>query len=183
MYLSEPLKLAWVRVPKTGSTSFKNATQDAAKWKELGADHGTLFDDEVPEGYTTLITIRNPYDWVRSVYGMCIGERSHWGVYVNEESNKRRKSVDAFFTFFKKTQLDWVRNPDGAIEVDEVVCIENVTEFFSKHGVPLAGLGHENKTNSHVLGLFEWTKERRIWVRRKFAAELKFYPNDIANSK
>ena len=180
MYISEPLQLAWVRVPKTGSTSFYKATGGIAKWSQVGEDHAGLYNNTVPAGYKSIVVIRNPYDWVRSMYWM-MRKTPHWEEYVVPEGKGKPvpRNIDDFFRFFNKTQLDWVKDDTGKIDVDEVLCIESAGKFLEAHG--MQPLERVNETQEERAIAFEWTEERLDWVQRKHAAELKFYPDNIAN--
>jgi len=168
MYVSHPLKLVWVRVPKTGSTSFYLAFDPVADWKPVGGDDHQYLDlNKAPEGYRTVLTIRNPFDWVQSFCLMCMRAPAHWREYVTEDKNCQERKLDTFFKKFCLSPMRWG-------EVDEVWRIEDLAKLCKQHGVNPAGR-HNVSSKEDRENNFEWTQERIDWAQKLFARELEYY--------
>ena len=175
MYRSQPLGWLWFRVPKAGSTSFMEALGAKAQWKPTGVDHSMLRDYDMSqddkEGFKTVITIRNPYDWLESFYSTCASAKPHWDEWV---VSKGERNLEAFFENLKITQLDWGSDKDGNLIVDEVLRIEDLEELCASLDLPKPQT--RNETDLKKRKTIDWTEERRVWVKDRFARELKFYP-------
>lgn len=162
--LIHPLKLLYIRVPKTGSTSFVGAL-DNLKPEHIGSVHGNMVEarhllertgrwSEIAE-YTCVGFIRHPYDWVRSCF-------AHWRqAPTTFPEVKGAKSLHGFVHRFMRTPLSWLCDAAGKL-VCECWKTEDMSEIMPRLGL----VEYRKRVRADNMPIDESTK---ALVRDKFA--------------
>ena len=121
----------------------------------------TLIDKEIWDSYEKIGFIRNPYDWVQSVY--CQGGITK---VIDEDT---RKSFSEFIKNLKLTPFSWLTNEKGDILADTIWRTEDIKKFCEKYDVEYS---HKHKTRRAKP---KFTDELRAIVDEKFKREWAYY--------
>ena len=147
---SDVHKFIYVRVPRTGSTTFTHHLEETygTDLIDVGGQHATAFKlkrlwDDKWEEYQTFGYIRNPWDWLVSVYnsGVSVGancqEKWQGSKLGNGTPERTNFSFDEWVRQRKTTAIDWLTNENEVI-VDEVRLAEDFykTTTIRKSAVP-----------------------------------------------
>jgi hypothetical protein len=171
---SNPPKL-WFRVPGAGSTTMFNRVQSETPGglqRRVGNEHHTLEEAMGAEDWDEhanlefVVNLRNPFDWVQTLYAMCYRASAHWGPWVSESEYRHAKFKDDLVVFLEniKTPLDWV-TVGGVLFPCTVVCVEDYCK----------GSERLNPTQPAHRKDFEITSELEAIIRRRFYRELSHY--------
>ncbi len=138
MHIFHDLKLIYIRVPKTGSSSFFVSMSRTHKVElvQIGArslyppftttqgHYGaemtrTLIDPEIWDSYEKIGFIRHPYPWVVSFYNQPNTDE------MFREDN--RKPLGEFIWNLKLTPFSWCTDSDGEMLIDTVYRMEDLS--------------------------------------------------------
>jgi len=155
--------LVFIHIYKNAGTAIRTALQQEDRgYKEIGRGHADYKEvAELLDLYkkSTFSVVRNPYDWVYSVYQYAKTYESHpFHSYCLE--NNFSQFVNWYFDNkeeFEKLvngklqcQTDYVTGEDGLIKVDFILKIENLQQEFNNMFDVLryrhVNLGNENTT-------------------------------------
>ena len=176
MYIFNALKMIYIRIPKTGSTSFihsmKNAGhhyQFAGHKKGAYSEHFTavqaqeFIDPVVWSTYEKFAFIRHPYDWVRSLYFTKLTR-----MYLGEDT---KRPFPEFIQNLRKetTMYRWLTNKYGGMEIDTVYRLEDIDEIMKKFGCRIV---HKNQTADNNI---ELTQEDKYIIDVNFWREMEHY--------
>lgn len=127
-----PLRLIYIRVPKTASTSFVN-TLDELDPQHLGDVHGNACEVDhlmrkghVPKDYKKVGAIRHPYRWMQSAFNH---HRNNPDMFNVEAVN-----IKQFIRAVRATPMDWL-SLDGELYVDEVWRAEDMDDIVLSLGL------------------------------------------------
>ncbi len=189
MLIFPDLKLIYIRVPKTGSNSFFHAMKNRHKsvvpnqeelnkrrsWSELPPPRISLYEHftanqarqlipkEVWDSYEKIAFVRNPYDWVVSLYD----QRGIDSVLGEDES----KPFPEFLRNLKLTPFTWFLDGDEKMLIDTIYRMEDIDEVFDKYDCKhLHLMKRKHFARNPVL-----TDEDREVIKAKFQRELAYY--------
>lgn len=123
--ISHKLKLIFIEVPKTGSTSFRESLKEVdTKYEELprhikARDLKPLIDANVWDKYNKIGFVRFPEDWITSVKGM----GNHFMRRLGEN-----------------TPYDWFTDEKGNLIIDSIYRTEDLNEIFTANNMPIKEL-------------------------------------------
>lgn len=138
-YGTEAGRLIFVRVPRTGSTTALRRLE--ADWPDLerrtdkhaSAAVACRAWGDAWEARHTFGDIRNPWEWLVSVYnaGISSGARGHepWPGrrLANGTAQRANLAFDEWVRQRDTTPMDWLTGEDGTVLVDEIRRFEDVT--------------------------------------------------------
>lgn len=164
--LIHKLRLLYIRVPKTGSTSFVNGLDDQEP-EHIGDVHGGVVEAEhLLRGrhewlsYRRVGFIRNPYEWVQSAY-------AHWR--ISPDSFPTVQAASGLYQFvwrLPSTPITWLCDADGKL-MCEVWRTEDMTTICARLGI------REFRKNGRLREPMEMNDETRALICRKFAREFR----------
>ena len=169
MPISHEHKLILVHVPKNAGTSI----QEAFGMDDMQGHHtAKQYVDQVPEiweSYTSLATVRNPYDRAVSAYEYAVKKKSYWhdanspgnaiyGKHPDYDALKNKsfeyalRNIGSLQHHGWDRQVKYVCGDSGEVAVDEVVCVENLGEeleqFCDREDIEYPGLPFINESSS-----------------------------------
>jgi len=186
--LLHDLKILYIIVPGTGSSSFHDGLRDRYKrWDYVHIEENNplyvgqikhrvhfpakIIKEEVgPEiwkSHKKIAFVRNPFDWVNSIY-------NKGGIEVLGLNNK--VSFSEFIENINLTPYYWFTDDDGNVIVDEVLRTEDLdTKLFKRWSIP-----ESHKNPSHKPKNKFTTQDKEI-IKEKFHREFKHY--DVQDKK
>lgn len=188
MYIFHGLKLIYIRVPKTGSSSFFECMCRKHKVKivrlkpdqpplsqfppytetlgHFGAMTArTLINPKIWNSYEKIGFIRNPFSWVKSFYNQ---PNTH---EMFGEDN--RKLFKQFIENLELTPFSWFTDTNGEMLIDTVYRLEDISSVLDKYGCETVHL-HKMPISSRRITL-EIVKEHEDIIRKKFRREMEYY--------
>lgn len=161
MIIIHDLRLIYIRVPKTASTSFVSAL-DELKPEHVGAVHenakalpGLLKKRPELQRYRRAGFIRHPYQWARSAY-------NHWHRNHDMFRVKPPQTLKGFVRMLPATPAEWLRDEHGT-PLCEAWRTEDMPEI-------MAGLGLElHHKNIKFSEPYDPDEEMRGVIRERFA--------------
>lgn len=140
---SETYKFIYVRVPRTGSSSFVHYLETTLKHlKQIGRQHASAWELQPVYGHQwdefhTFGFIRNPWEWLVSMYNANIsdgafGKEHLSGARGNHEMHRANLSFEEWVYKRHTTPMDWLSNKYGLL-VKEVRLFEEFTRNSRIH--------------------------------------------------
>jgi hypothetical protein len=197
MYWSAKQKVAFIRIPKTGSSTAHNTLKKALPdLEENGPVHETYTEmrnrsdrrahDRGPRhnafpaphpGQRIIAFVRHPLDWLPSFFAMLPGPT---GQFVDEwlggkGTETYRAAPDRgkqFLDALTLTPYDWMTYK-GKLMATEIWRTEDMAGFCATFHKPWQ---HINQTGVRRKVDLEWTPEDLERIKVMFARELKHYP-------
>ena len=78
MLVNHEHKLIFVHIPRTGGTSVRFALREAGiEFEVVGLEHGNLGRHHAFAGYYSFSIVRNPYEWLLSLYSLISQAKDH----------------------------------------------------------------------------------------------------------
>lgn len=168
MPISHEHELILVHVPKNAGTSIQEAFEMDDMQGHHTAGQYAAWVPEIWNSYTTLATVRNPYDRAVSAYEYAVKEKSYWhdadnpgsavyGKHPDHDALKNRSFEYALRNIDNLQHHGWDRQVkyaccDGEIATDEVVRIENLDGGLRKlcelYEIEYPGLPVVNESSS-----------------------------------
>lgn len=117
-------KLIFVRVPRTGSTSFLTSLKNSGgRYSNIGEGHGTAHEarslaPDLWKTYTTIGFIRDPWNWAASYKTLFCADQ-HWSEYLE----------------MTMTPYDWLTDSDGLVIVDHIFRTEDMADVVKHFGL------------------------------------------------
>lgn len=171
MYVVPDLWLIYIRVPKTGSTSFTKSLKPFSHTGRIYKDkHATArvakencTADEW-ENFEKIGFIRNPYDWLESFYLS--------RTFPGFEKHMKIDEVDfgEYIEQLTKTPMHWLSDKNGNLMVDVVYRMEDMSNICEYYGLKE---NHDNPRKRS--GTFHYTPYLRSVIEEKFKSELEYY--------
>lgn len=192
LFVVHSLKLIFIAVPATGSTSFTESINrrigKQSDWAIYHADwqhparklhpevildyHFTaeqarivIADDSIWNGYEKIAFVREPYAWTRSIWRKLGATEYAVGIDCTG-------TYLEFLEKLEKTPYFWFTDSTGKVLVDNIYRTEDLEEVFRKYDLPYR---HSNKTPQSQPET-ERTSEVDGILRKKFWREYKHYP-------
>jgi len=176
MHINHRLKLVFCRVPKTASTSFMRAighwdlTPQVAAGKHTHAMFREMTDKFIEEyrDYRWVGMVRNPHDWVPSLYSWIHNNHPRMKQTVFGSTEVPHNWVE-FLQALKATPMDWLSDPR----------VQDRIEVFRMEDIPLIEasfdikMPHQNRTAKPRE--FNPTLHEDALVQQIFHRELSFY--------
>ncbi len=174
MYIFPDLKLIYMRVPKTGSTSFLNSMKDAGheyvfRGKHEHEEHNTAAESKkffTSDEWNSCLKIgflRHPYDWAVSAWQSNIAT-----VHTTAQAGEPSESLIEFVNNHNKTPIDWFDSESGF----HVMLLEDLPIILEGYGgKPL----HLNR--NHVLQYkpYVLSGDEKEAIRIRFDREMGVY--------
>jgi len=186
------INLLFIKVPGTGTSSFFHQLNTKYKFKPV--DDPPVYDDiwkmndikagshftaiqirkilspDIWETYEKVAFIRNPYDWLNSIYNKPQGEK-HYG--IKTEGKKGKMSFGEFIRYVPKTPYFWITDSDGEVMIDTIYRTEDLDQIvFPKYGVLPT---HLNTGFASPKKKRKFTQEDIGVIKKKFHRELEHY--------
>lgn len=156
--ICDELRLIFVRVPKTGSTSFLTSLKNAHHtYRQVGAGHGTALEARSLIGpgiwntYTRIGFIRHPRFWIAS-YKKFLANTEPWREFIAN----------------MPTPYDWLADHKGDLLVNSVYRTEDMAKVTKAYGLQEC---HVNASNDLVTP----PPDCDDLIAVKFARELSHY--------
>lgn len=198
MYYSKAQRLAYIRIPKTGSTTqyetLKKALPDIV---QNGDVHETFSEmkqrsdrrahdtcarhnafPDMNHGWRVVAFVRHPLDWLPSFFSMMTGPKSQYTDRWLQNSTGTENYWDApdrgslFLADLRCTPYDWFTH-EGEVVATEIWRCEDMAGFCATWQKPWK---HINKTGVRRQVTLDWTEEDLVMIRAMFARELAHYP-------
>lgn len=185
MYIFHNLKLLYIIVPGTGSNSLhsqlrmkhplsselydtsKISEEIKSQFQNRHPAHFTanqlqqVVDPDLWNNYTKIAFVRNPYDWVKSLY-------QKGGIEVLGLNNSG--TITEFVKNINITPYDWFTNAQGDVIIDKIYRTEDLNDkIFDEFGLVKK---HQNKSTPKP---FTFSDEDKEIIRQKFHREFKHY--------
>lgn len=136
--ISHKLKLIYIEVPKTGTTSFRQALKTVDPDLEMISHRHSnaietkkaLNDDKIWDKYTKIGFIRHPDDWITSLLNFPM----IYTVVVKD-----------------RTPYDWFLDENGVIAIDNVYRTEDMDQIMADMGLPVLRLNVRNFDRSDFI--------------------------------
>lgn len=174
-YVSFDYRFIYVRVPRTGSTTFCHYLRGTFGPTLVDASHqhatARQLRDALPEQwgeYRTFGFIRNPWHWLVSLYSSGVSAQAgdvidHWqGNATPDPLVRTNMDWEGFVRQRVSTPVDWLVDENGEIMVDDVFIAEH---FFEKWKLR----ANETKKKWGVW----WDDDELVeYVRHKFHREI-----------
>jgi hypothetical protein len=176
MYVSDKLKLVYIRVPKTGSSSVCKAIGAVDPGFEhrhwVHARYGDIPADKWDglKTYRKVGFIRHPLAWLPSFFALCQKHHTHRTAYLTEPRALDAQDASWFLRNLKWTPMDWLTDASGNSAV-EVLRTEDMTPFLASIGVRPR---YENATRERPV--IDWSGDDLAYIGHRFARELAYYP-------
>lgn len=167
MYIYPGLGFIYIRVPRTGSTSFVSSFKGG---EMVGRMHGTVYEDrpycpdDVWKRYKKIAFVRHPEKWVADQF---LTHRTGHALISQFKSTK--PDLDEFIKGIPLTPYDWMIDSAGSLMVDEILRTEDLSEIFTQHKVNDV---HLNKTKNRKL---EFNSVNMASMHKKFYREYRHY--------
>lgn len=194
MYWSPARKLAYIRIPKTGSTTayvtLTKAIPDFAVNGDVhetytmmrersdlrvpGVDRHNAFPEMRP-GAVVVAFVRHPLAWLPSFFAFLKSGGKYantWGAHTEQMDPT---DGTAFLDVLKVTPYDWFTH-DGEVMATEIWRTEDMASFCATWQKPWQ---HVNKTAPRRAVQLEWTADDLERIKIMFARELKHYPEGL----
>jgi hypothetical protein len=189
MFFAPEHKVAFFRIPRTGSTTATHLLNTAlGHMKECGDGHGTYADaarrKDFPDftGWRTISFVRDPLRWLDSVCSLA-RKPNRWslriigGAVTRFCGDDRKVDTAALLDALKMTPYDWTLDPDGAPAPGlEIWRTEDMDDFAASFGLPPV---HHNTTLAANRFILNWTEDDHEVIRQKFHRELAHYPEGL----
>src|SRR3990167_450490 len=133
---SETFKFIYVRIPRTGSSSFVHylETTFGNHLQQIGCQHAAALELKSIYGqqwdeFHTFGFIRNPWDWLVSMYNANISDGARGkeplpGGHNNGEMFRSNMPFEEWIYQRNTTPVDWLSDESGNVMVDEVRLFE-----------------------------------------------------------
>jgi len=186
MWIFHDLKLIYIRVPKTGSSSFiecmskKHKVEEVflkdspfSKFPPITQTQGhfsaqsarEVIDPEIWDSYEKIGFIRNPYGWVASFYN----QPNTDGMFLEDN----RKPFGEFIENLKLTPFSWFEDDKGEILIDNVYRMEDLSSVMDKYGCETV----------HIHKMVKWkdcvtpddARKYKEIIKKKFRREFEYY--------
>lgn len=185
-------KIIYIIVPGTGSNSFhgeyrrvhSNSLEKIKKPNPLPSDDiwelsnihheahitarhlKTFIDPEIWKSYRKIGFIRNPFDWVNSIYNKG-GIKNAIGIDNAGNLSEMVETLD-------KTPYDWFVDDNGELLIDTIYRLEDLeTEIFKEFGCCVP----ENRKNVSSKPKQQFSENDKYIIKEKFYREFKHYAN------
>lgn len=175
MFIFHDLKMIYICIPKTGSTSFLQAIEKKHRFKFASSSHRSnhfikhskakdVRDNFIKESiwstYHKIGFIRHPYDWIRSIYQLN-------NQLLGEDNTK---PFPLYVKDFSLTMFDWFTDGEELI-IDEIYRLEDFREIMKQYGAN--GKLHLNRTSPKKTT--DITEDLKQIIDKKFAREMTYY--------
>ena len=181
--LLHDLKILYIIVPGTGSSSFHDGIRDRyKKWDYVHIEKDNpLFNQtqikqrvhlpakiikqevspQIWMTYHKIAFVRNPFDWVNSIY-------NKGGIEVLGLNNK--VSFSEFIENINLTPYYWFTDDNGSVMIDEVLRTEDLdTKLFKRWSIPESHKNPSRKPKN------KFTAQDKEIIKEKFYRESKHY--------
>ena len=186
MHIFHNLKLIYIRVPKTGSSSFIHCMASKHKIEKVFLEDSPfskfppitqtqghfsaqstreVIDRKVWDSYEKIGFIRNPYPWICSFYNQPNTDE------MFREDN--RKPFPEFIENLKLTPFSWFVDEDGKMLIDTVYRLEDIKEVLDGYGCETVHIHQMPKWKDNVS--LEIAHQHEKIIKEKFKRELEYY--------
>lgn len=163
MYLVPKLSLIYIRVPKTGSTSFVKSLKRVGSSMKV-SPHSTAIDSRIWcekewKTHKKIGFVRYPFDWVQSYFKTGLAGRKDG-----------QELFERYIYRMQVTPMDWLCDEDGELMVDKVYRMEDMKEVCEQYGLQMFDLNQSKCTET-----FEFNSEMVEIIKDRCRRELEYY--------
>lgn len=170
-----------IQIPKTGGTSLRQAFR-YYEGMEFGRKrrHDTILQlSDLNDGKRwTFSFIRNPWNWLVSLYDVAILTREEGRFKKYYKINHQEDMTFSDFVLqINHTQFDWLVNENGEIAVDDIFKLEDIDLInetrFKKFFGKTFDIKRYNVIKHNPIPSF-YNKELNSFVEERFSREIEF---------